>query len=176
LTLSAAQLWFIDEFGVHLALSRRYARAPRGERAVVVERFERGSNISVISALTLEGVRAPLVIEGAIDGEVLELYVEHVLVPQLRAGDIVIWDNVPTPKRAGVIARIAATGARVEPLPAYSPDLNPKQECISKLKAELRRVKADTPRKLRNALRQAYATVTRQDIRGWFQHCGYVLP
>ncbi len=106
----------------------------------------------------------------------LELYVEHFLVPQLRAGDIVIWDNVPTHKRAGVIARIEATGARVEPLPAYSPDLNPKEECISKLKAELRRVKADTKRKLRNALRQAYAKVTLQDIRGWFQHCGYVLP
>lgn len=130
----------------------------------------------MISALTLDGVRAPMMIEGAIDGEVLELYVRQFLVPQLRAGDIVIWDNVPTHKNARVLNLIAATGARVEPLPAYSPDLNPKEECISKLKAELRRVKAETKRKLRNALQRAYAKVTLQDIRGWFRHCGYAVP
>jgi transposase len=72
-----------------------------------------------------------------------------------------------------VIELIEAAGARVEPLPAYSPDLNPKEECISKIKAELRRVKADTKRKLKNALKRAFAKVTRQDIRGWFWHCGY---
>jgi hypothetical protein len=64
----------------------------------------------------------------------------------------------------------------VEPLPAYSPALNPKEECIAKVKAALRRVKANTKRKLQNALQRAYAKVTLQDIRGWFQHCGYVLP
>jgi transposase len=171
--LPVARLWFIDEFGIHLALSRAYARAPRGERAEVVEPFETGGNISVISALTLDGVRAPMMIEGPINGEVLELYVMHFLAPQLRAGDKVIWDNVPTHRSARVIELIEATGARVEPLPAYSPDLNPKEECISKIKAELRRVKADTKRKLKNALKRAFAKVTRQDIRGWFWHCGY---
>ena len=176
MTLPAARLWFIDEFGIHLALSRPYARAPRGQRAAVVEPFERGGNIAVISALTLEGVRAPLMIEGATDGEVLELYVLRFLAPQLRAGDIVLWDNLPTHKRARVLTLIEAAGARVEPLPAYSPDLNPTEECIAKVKAELRRVKANTKRKLRNALQRAYAKVTLQDIRGWFQHCGYVLP
>lgn len=176
MTWPAQQLWFLDEFGVHLALSRTHARAPRGERALVVEPFETGGNLSVIGALTLEGVRAQMMIEGAIDGEVLELYVRHFLAPQLRAGDIVIWDNVPTHKSAGVIALIEATGARIEPLPAYSPDFNPKEECISKIKAELKRVKANTKRKLRNALRRAYAKVTLTDIRGWFRHCGYAVP
>lgn len=175
MTLATAQLWFIDEFGIHLALSRTFARSPRGARAQVVEPFERGCNISVIGALTLAGVRAPMMIEGAIDGEVLELYVTRFIVPHLRPGDIVIWDNVPTHKRARVIALIESVGARVEPLPAYSPDFNPKEECISKIKAELRRVKADTPRKLRNALQRAYAKVTVQDIHGWFQHCGYAV-
>lgn len=176
MTLPARRLWFLDEFGVHLAMSRAHARAPRGERAVVVEPFETGSNISVIGALTLAGVRAPMMIEGAIDGAVLELYVRHFLAPQLRPGDIVIWDNVPTHKSAGVVALIEATGARVKPLPAYSPDFNPKEECISKIKAELKRVKANTKRKLKNALRRAYAKVTLTDIRGWFRHCGYSIP
>ena len=154
-------------------MSRACARAPRGERAVVVEPFETGGNISVIGALTLDGVRAPMMIDGPIDGQVLELYVRHFLVPQLEPGDIVIWDNVPTHKCRNVIALIEATGARIEPLPAYSPDFNPKEECISKIKAELKRVKANTKRKLLNALKRAYAKVTLADIRGWFQHCGY---
>lgn len=156
-------------------MSRAVARAPRGERAEVVEPFERGAHISVIGALTLRGVRAPMMIEGAIDGEVLGLYVARWLAPALRRGDIVLWDNVPTHKNKQAIALIEARGARVEPLPAYSPDLDPIEECISKVKAELRRVKADTVRKLRNALKCAFANVTRQDIRGWFQHCGYVV-
>ena len=173
MTLPVRRLWFVDKFGVHLAMSRANARAPRGERAVVVEPFETGGNISVIGALTLDGVRATMMIEGAIDGEVLELYVRHFLAPQLRPGDIVIWDNVPTHKSAGFLALIEATGARVEPLPPYSPDFNPKEECIYKVKAELKRVKANTKRKLKNTLRRAYAKVTLMDIRGWFRHCGY---
>jgi transposase len=176
LKLPALQLWFLDEFGIHLAMSRAYARAPRGQRAEVVERFETGANHSVISALTLSGVRAPLMIEGAIDGPVLEQYVKQLLVPELRAGDIVVWDNVPTHKSSRVLALIEAAGARVEPLPAYSPDFNPIEECISKVKAELRRAKAETVRQLSNALKRAFAKVTRQDIRGWFKHCGYVVP
>ena len=106
MTLSALRLWFLDEFGIHLAMSRANARAPRGERAVVVEPFETGGNISVIGALTLDGVRAPMMIEGAIDGQVLELYIQHFLAPQLQPGDIVIWDNVPTHKSANVLALI----------------------------------------------------------------------
>jgi transposase len=171
-----AQSWFLDEFGVHLAMSRAYARAPRGARAVVVEPFQTGGNCSVIGALTLAGVQAPLMIDGPLDGQVLELYVEHLLAPLLQPGDVVFWDNVPTHKNVRVRVLIEATGARIEPLPAYSPDFNPKEECISKVKAELKRVQADTKHKLRNALKRAYAKVTLADIRGWFQHCGYAVP
>lgn len=157
-------------------MSRRYARAPRGERATVVERFDTGGNVSVIFALTWQGVRVPFVIKGAINGEVLELYVRHFLAPQLQPGDIVIWDNVPTHKNQQVVALIEAAGARLEPLPAYSPDLNAIEECISKVKAELRRLQADTLRKLRNALKRAFAKVKASDIRGWFKHAGYAIP
>jgi transposase len=173
--LPGKRLWFLDEFRIHRAMSPIYARAPRGERAEVVEPAETGANISVICALTLGGVRAPMMIEGAIDGEVLELYVEHFLIPELQPGDIVLWDNIPTHKNKRVIALIEATGARVEPLPAYSPDLEPMEECISKVKTELRQAKADTALKLRNALKRALANVTPQDARGWFKHCGYKI-
>ena len=157
-------------------MSRIRARAPRGERAEVVEPFETGGNISVISALTLAGMRAPLMINGAIDGEVLELYVKRLLLPELGAGDIVIWDNVRTHKNEQVIALIQGAGARVEPLPAYSPDLNPIEECISKVKQELRRAKVNTMGKLRNALKRAFSKVTTQDILGWVKHAGYAVP
>ncbi len=174
-TLPTNRLWVMDEFGVHQGMTRHHARAPRGERAKAVERFQTGPNISVISALTLNGVRAPMMIEGAIDANALERYVEHFLAPQLRPGDIVLWDNVAIHKNAGVRERIEATGARIEPLPAYSPDLNPIEECISKIKSILRKLKAETITALWHALKQAFAQVTIQDIRGWFQHCGYVL-
>lgn len=165
----------IDEFGIHLALSRIYARAPRGERAEVVEPFETGGNISVICGLTLKGVRIPMMIEGAIDGEVLELYVKHFLVPLLRPGDIVLWDQIPMHKNSRVKELIEATGARIESFPAYSPDFDPIEECISKVKAYLRKCQADTVPALRRALRQAFEQVTLEDIRGWFKHCGFVV-
>jgi transposase len=107
---------------------------------------------------------------------VLELYVEHFLVPELQSGDIVLWGKLPTRKNNRAIALIGAKGARVEPLPAYSPDLDPIEECISKVKTEPRRTKADTVRKLRNALKRAFANVTARDARGWFKHCGLRLP
>jgi transposase len=174
-TLLIKRLWFIDEFGVHLAMYPTYARAPREERAEVKGRFETGSNILVISVLALRGVRAPMMIEGVIDGEVLELYVEHFPVPELRPGDIDLLDNVPTHKNKRAIALIEVKGAQVEPLPAYSPELDPIEECISKVKTKLRRTKADTIRKLRNALKRAFANVTDRDARGWFKHCGYAI-
>ena len=154
-------------------MSRAYARAPRGERAKVVERFEPGAKISVIAALTWRGLRAPMMIEGAIDGEVLSHYVEHFLLPELHPGDIVMWDKLSTHKNHRAITLIEATGARVIPFPAYSPDLDPIEECISKVKSELRHDKPDTVIKLRNALKRAFAQVTRRDSRGWFKHCGY---
>ena len=157
-------------------MTRNHARAIRGERAEAIEPFETGPNISVISALTLNGVRAPMMIEGAIDTNVLERYVDHFLVPLLRPGDIILWDNLPIHKNLGIQARIEATGTRVEHLPAYSPDLSPIEECISKIKNFLRKMKAETITTLWHALKRAFAQITIQDIRGWFRHCGYTLP
>ena len=166
---------FLDEFGLNLAMTRLYARAPRGERASVTEPFHYGGTLSVISALGLHGVYAPMLIEGTVNSEVSELYVEHLLVPCLRPGHLVLLDNVKFHYSPRAIALMEATGARVEHLPAYSPDFNPLEGCISKLKATLRSLKARTKRTLSNALAKALALVTEEDIRGWFDHCGYVF-
>jgi transposase len=155
-------------------MTRSRARAPQGERAEVKETFERGSNISTVAALGLRGVLAPMTLEGAFDGQAFELYVEYLLVPELRAGDRVIMDNVKFHHSPRAIQLIEAAGACVLHLPAYSPDFNPIEECISKIKAFLRSAKARTKRKLHNALAKALKTITPEDILGWFKHCGYV--
>ena len=167
---------FLDEFGIHLAMTRTYARAPRGERVHVTEPFKHGEHISVLSALGVHGLRAPLMSAGAINSEVFERYVHPLLVPCLRPGHIVLLDNVKFHYSPKAIALMEAAGARVWHLPAYSPDFNPLEAGISKIKETLRAAKARTKRTLTTALAKALALVTESDIRGWFAHCGYVFP
>lgn len=155
-------------------MTRTRARAPMGQRAEVVAPFKRGSNFSVISAMGLQGVCASMMIEGAVDSQVFAAYVDHFLVPNLRPGNIVLLDNVKFHHSEWATKLIEATGATVLHLPAYSPDFNPIEECISKIKETLRSLKVRTKRKLYNALKKAIAMVTADDIRGWFKHCGYV--
>ena len=154
-------------------MTRTRARAPQGVRAEMEEPFQRGTNYSTIAALGLAGIRAPFTIEGAFNQEVFDLWVEKMLVPQLRQGDWVIRDNVPFHFSARATALIEAAGAGVLPLPAYSPDLNPIEECFSKIKEYLRAAKARTKRRLYLALAKALEKITAADILGWFKHCGY---
>jgi transposase len=156
-------------------MTRNRARSPKGLRAETIEPFNRGQNISTIAAMGLRGVCAPMTIEGAINTEVFDLYVEHMLVPVLQSGDIVLLDNVKFHYSERAISLIEAAGAKVLHIPAYSPDFNPIEECISKIKQVLRSLKARTKRKLYNALAKAIEKVTDQDILGWFKHCGYVF-
>ncbi len=116
-----------------------------------------------------------MTIAGAVNSEVFALYVEPLLVPGLRPGNLVLLDNVKFHYSPRAIELMEAAGAGVVHIPAYSPDLNPIEECISKLKETLRSFKARTKRKLSNALAKALALVTEGDIRGWFEHCGYVF-
>jgi transposase len=156
-------------------MTRTRARSPKGLRAETIEPFNRGQNISTIAAMGLRGVCAPMTIEGAINTEVFDLYVEHMLVPVLQSGDIVLLDNVKFHYSERAISLIEAAGAKVLHIPAYSPDFNPIEECISKIKQVLRSLKARTKRKLYNALAKAIEKVTDQDILGWIKHCGYVF-
>jgi transposase len=156
-------------------MTRARARSPKGLRAETVEPFNRGQNISTIAAMGLRGVCAPMTIEGAINTEVFDLYVEQMFVPVLQPGDIVLLDNVKFHYSERAISLIEAAGAEVLHIPAYSPDYNPIEECISKIKETLRSLKARTKRKLYNALAKAIEKITAQDILGWFKHCGYVF-
>jgi transposase len=155
-------------------MTRSQARSLRGQRAIVKEPFNTGVNISVISALSIVEIFAPMTIEGAMDTIAFDRYVEHFLIPELRTGDIIIMDNVPFHLSARATILINAAGATVQYLPPYSPDLNPIEECISKIRALLRKAKARTKPKLLNALKIAIDQVSQSDIAGWFIHAGYL--
>jgi transposase len=168
-------LSFLDEFGINLARTRTHARAPRGARVKVLEPFHHGSNSSVINALGVHGVCAPMRIEGAVNSEVFAVYVKHLRVPCLRPGNLVLLDNGKFPYAPKALELIEAVGASGLSIPAYSPDFNPIEGGISKLKTALRSFTARTKRKLTNALAKALAWITKDDICGWFEHCGYVF-
>jgi transposase len=173
--LDLERLKFIDESGVNLAMTRRYGRAPRGERVVGAVPQNYGANVTMLAALSLQGVDAVMTIDGATDAEVFHAYVEQVLCPTLAPGDVVIMDNLRAHKVAGIRERIEACGAQLIYLPPYSPDLSPIEPCWSKLKTLLRTAQARTRDALDAAIRQVLAAVTPSDARGWFRHCGYTL-
>lgn len=156
-------------------MARAQARAPRGQRATTREKFERGAKLSAICALRLSGAMAPMVIEGSFDQVIFDHYVEFFLLPTLRAGDRVMLDNIRFHHSPRAISLIGASGAQVEHLPAYSPDFNPLEECISKLKSILRRHQPETPQAVGKELAFALTQVTPTDIEGWFSHCGYKI-
>jgi len=156
-------------------MTRRYGRAPRGERVVDAVPENWGENVTTIGALGLDGVRAAMSFEGALDGDVFEVFVKQVLVPTLREGDVVLLDNLNVHKNTEARKAILEAKATVEFLPPYSPDLNPIEQLWSKLKAKVRGAKARTLEALETALSAAYTAVTADDAEGWFVHCGLWL-
>ena len=177
LTTAAPHLYFIDESGTHLGLTRLYGRAAPGERVVEATPGFSGPHYTMIAALSLQGVSAPFVFEGSTNAPTFDTYVAALLVPILRPKDVVIMDNLSAHKNAGIRTLIEACGATVEFLPPYSPDLNPIEKCWSKVKAWLRKVKARTYDDLVNALADALRAVSKNDAAAWFAHCGYaVIP
>ena len=129
----------------------------------------------MISSLRSDGSTACKTIDGATNTELFRAYATEVLCPTLRPGDTVILDNLRAHKNEQTIALIEQTGARVKFLPAYSPDLNPIEMMWSKVKALLRATEARTLETLQDAINQALASVTAQDARNWFAHCGYTF-
>lgn len=154
-------------------MTRLYGRASPGERVNESAPLNYGENISMLAAISLSGIDAPMTIEGPVDGLVFRTYVEQILAPTLARGDIVVMDNLAAHKVAGVIEAIQARGAKVIFLPPYSPDLNPIEKCWSKIKTYLRAAKARTREALEQALKEALLLITPSDASGWFASCGY---
>lgn len=164
---------FVDEMGSNLALTRLYGRAAPGQRVVEAVPSAWGRNLSTIGALRLTGLCTGLSVPGAIDGETMLYFVEELLGPHLRRGDFVLLDNCPVHKVEEVEEAIVARGAWPVFLPTASPDLNPIEHCWSKVKASVRACRPRTTAALLDALVAAFASITVQDIKGWFRHCGY---
>lgn len=156
-------------------MSRAYGRAPRGER--VREGIPAGhwNTLSILSALTTAGLLATMTIEAPTDAEVFLTYLEQVLCPHLKPGDVVVMDNLAAHKVHGVRQKIEERGAKLLYLPPYSPDFNPIEKAWSKLKQSLRRVKARAVEPLQQAISEALPTITAENARAWFQHSGYTL-
>lgn len=165
------RLVFVDETGINTAMTPTHAWAPRGERAPgsVPTSWE---TVTVIAALGLTGVRAPTAFPGATDTATFQTYVDMALVPELHAGDVVVFDNLSPHLTANVRKAIKRAGAKVLPLPPYSSDYTPIEEMWSKMKQRLRRLAARSRGSLYDALGDALENVTVQDIVGWFQHTG----
>jgi transposase len=171
--VDAQRLVVVDECGSNIALTPLYARAPKGERVHGSVPRNRGKNTTLLASLSLSGVGASMIIEGAVNAAAFEVYVEQILAPSLSAGQIVVLDNLSVHKGARVRQLIEAKGCELFFLPAYSPDYSPIEETFSKVKAFLRRVGARTHEALQEAIGQALETVTAHDALGWFTHCGY---
>lgn len=170
-----AQLVFLDESGASTQMTRNYGRAPRGERVPEATPNSHWSTLTMLAALTTQGLQAPMTIESPTDGDVFLAYLEQVLCPQLQPGQVVIMDDLSAHKVAGVQQLIAATGARLIYLPPYSPDFNPIEQAWSKIKQLLRSAKARTVEALESAVTQALAAVTAENALAWFSHYGYDL-
>ncbi len=164
---------FVDESSTNVALTPRYGRAPKGERARGSAPRNWGKNVTLISSITLEGMGPSMSIEGSSDTDSFGLYMRNVLAPGLKSGQIVLMDNLSVHQSGWVRELIEGRGCRLWLLPSYSPDLNPIEEAFSKVKHLLRKAKARTLDALFEATAQALDAVGASDARGYFEHCGY---
>jgi transposase len=170
------RLVFVDEMGTHTSLAPLYAYAPIGERAYVEVPRNRGKNTTLLTSMTLEGMGPSMAVEGATTSRVFETYVEQVLAPALRCGEVVVMDNLGAHRPKRIRELIEERGAEPIYLPSYSPDLNPIEEALSKIKHILRKIAARTKELLIEAIGCALAAVSARDVRGFFVNCGYRAP
>ena len=171
--VSHLRLRFLDEAGATTVLTRLYARAIGGARTTESVPRNYGASTSMIATIGINGVQAMMTIEGSVDTVVFNEYCKQVLRPTLKAGDVIVLDNLGA-HRASRIEEIAATcGAQVIWLPPYSPDFSPIELMWSKVKTYLKKAKARTQEELEKAIALALKTVTKSDCLNWFGHCGY---
>lgn len=168
-----ADVVVIDEFGSNLDLTRRYARAPRGERAVGSIPRNTPPNTTTISSMTTSGMGPSLMTEAGVTSALFEAYVEHILGPTLRPGQVILLDNLSAHKSPRLRELLAARGCRLWYVPSYSPDFSPIELAFAKIKADLRRVGARTREVLEAAVAQALSHISSEEACAFFRHCGF---
>jgi transposase len=173
--IAPEKLVFLDESGVTTSMTRLYARSLGGQRIAEATPGGHWKIMTILSAMSLRGMIATMTIEAATDGDIFLVYVEQVLCPALRSGDVVVMDNLSSHKVDGVRRLIEQAGAELIYLPPYSPDLNPIEKAWAKLKQLLRTAKARTQEALDNAIAEALQLITPDNARAWFRHCGVGL-
>ena len=167
------RLIFVDECGTHTSLAPIYGYAPRGERLHLRVPRSRGKNTSLLSSMTLSGMGPSLTVEGSTTARVFETYVEKVLLPSLKEGQIVVMDNLSAHRPKRIRELIEQHGCELLYLPAYSPDYNPIEEAFAKIKNLLRKAATRSKEALVEAIGVALSAVTVADVRGFFEHAGY---
>jgi transposase len=172
-TLDPDRLVFIDETWAKTNMGRTHGYAPQGQRLAGAVPHGHWHTTTFIGALTTRGFIAPMVVDGAVNGAVFQAYVDQVLVPELRPGDVVVMDNLSSHVAAGVRRAVEAAGCRVLFLPPYSPDLNPIENAFAKLKGLLRKAAERTVDRLWAAVGRLLDAFSPAECRNYFRHCGY---
>ena len=172
-TLPAQRVVVLDESSTHLDMTPRYGRAPRGQRVYTQARRNYGKNMTLLAGLRLDGMSEALVVEGGVTRAVFETFIEHILLPTLQPGDIVILDNFAAHHSTHVQQLLENKGCRLLFLPAYSPDFSPIEHAFSKLKHFLRKARAQTVDTLIDAIATALRRITPYDAIGYFVEAGF---
>ena len=172
--IDAERLVFVDEMGTHTSLAPLYAYAPVGRRAFFEIPRNRGKNTTLLASLDRGGMGPSMAVEGATTARVFETYLERVLASALKPGqEVVVMDNLGAHRPKRIKELIEERGCELLYLPSYSPDLNPIEEALSKIKHILRTMSARTKDALIEAMGLALGAVSAQDARGFFASCGY---
>jgi transposase len=171
--INPENLVFLDEMGVILGLTRTHGRAQVGLRVYDLKPFYRGAKVSVVGAISLTKVVALMTLNGSMDGQAFEVFIERLLVPQLWAGAVVVMDNLPAHKLEKIEPLIQAVGASVLNLSPYSPDFNPIELWWSQLKAFLRQFSPSTTKMVDVLLATALDLINPVHLRNWFANCCY---
>jgi transposase len=170
------RLVFVDEMGTNTSLSPIYVWAPKGRRAHWSVPRNRGANTTLLSSMSVEGMGPSLSVKGSTTSVVFEAYVQQVLAPSLRGGQVVVMDNLSAHKGERVKELIEERGCELIYLPSYSPDFNPIEEAFSKIKRLVRKAEARTKEALIEAIGSALSAVSSTDAHSFFEHCGYRMP
>jgi transposase len=171
--MDAERFVFLDETAATTAMTRLYGWGPRGARLIDAVPHGHWRTTTFLAGLRGEGVIAPLVVDGPVTGAVFRAYIEQMLAPTLRGGDVVVMDNVATHRVSGIREAITAAGASLLYLPSYSPDLNPIEQLFAKLKARLRQAAARSREALWAAIASLLDTLTPAECRNYLANSGY---